>query len=343
MRLSICIPTYNRARHLRNCLRSIASSGIMQHSGVEVCISDNGSSDDTAQIVEEAKQLVPLRYERNQENLGIPANFLKVVDMATGEFAWLVGDDDLLMPEALKTLLELIEKHPHVDFFYVNSFHLTTEFVLSHPQPFDVSNLPSDMQPFSTRKKDGELAFFDLIDPKISFDFLGGMFLSVFRREKWLENAGVLNAKAIKDMRTFAYFDNTFPHVKIFAKAFSGSRAYFQSKPLSVCLSGAREWAPMYPLVRSVRLIEALDEYRGNGMSLWRYLECRNFALRYFIPDLVYMILRREVSGVAYIKPFRLLAANAVYPNSYLSLFLYFVRKAKRLIMRLSPSQGLAH
>ena len=102
--------------------------------------------------------------------------------MADGEFIWLIGDDDLLLPNSLRRLKQLIIQNSGVDYFYVNSFHLTTEYVLSYPQPFDTKNLPKSMEKFSKWPHEGELPFLDLVNPKISFDFLGGMFLSVFRK-----------------------------------------------------------------------------------------------------------------------------------------------------------------
>jgi len=300
----------------------------------EVCVSDNGSSDETEAVVRRAQQTLAIRYRRNSANLGIPRNFLNVVEMAQGEFVWLVGDDDLLMPYALDALSELIEKHQSVDFFYVNAYHLTTEYLRSFPQPFDIANLPEEMIPFSARKVSGELDFLDLVDPDISFDFLGGMFLSVFRRKHWVENASALDASAISDPRTFSHFDNTFPHVKIFARAFARSRAYFNARPLIVCLTGAREWAPMYPLVHSVRLVEALGEYRKNGLAYGKYWRCKNYALNNFIPDLVSMFIRRQRSGYAYVNPLKLVLQNCLYPNLYLSFFNFFIRKGKLLFGR---------
>jgi len=149
------------------------------------------------------------------------------------------------------------------------------------------------MEPFSKWPNAGEMPFLELIDPKVSFDFLGGMFLSVFRRENWMLNANVLDEKALQDSRTFSHFDNTFPHVKIFAKAFASSQAYFNDAPLNVCLSGAREWSSFYPLIHSVRLVEALEEYRNNGLPYWKYLYCKNYALNNFLPEFIYIILRK--------------------------------------------------
>ena len=42
--------------------------------------------------------------------------------MADGDFIWLIGDDDLLMPYAIEDLYKLIDGHPDVDFFL--SIHL---------------------------------------------------------------------------------------------------------------------------------------------------------------------------------------------------------------------------
>jgi hypothetical protein len=190
------------------------------------------------------------------------------------------------------------------------------------------------MTPFSRWTQDGELPYFDLVDPRISFDFMGGMFLSVFRRQMWADNTGVLDGAAIRDARTFSHFDNTFPHLAIFSRAFARSTAFFHSRPLSVCLTGAREWAPMYPLVHSVRLVEALERMRANGLPLWRYLWCRNFALNNFIPEMAFMALNPSVSGYAYVNPWRLFFRNALYPNTYLSVLYFVWRRLKRLAAR---------
>jgi glycosyltransferase involved in cell wall biosynthesis len=119
MKLSICIPTYNRAAHLMNCLNSIILCGSQADLNFQVCISDNNSIDETEEVVRHAQSIIEIKYHKNTSNLGIPRNFLNVVSMADGDFVWLIGDDDLLMPNAIVELYKLIEAHPIVDFFYV--------------------------------------------------------------------------------------------------------------------------------------------------------------------------------------------------------------------------------
>jgi glycosyltransferase involved in cell wall biosynthesis len=334
MLVSICIPTYNRASHLANCLNSIILCKLKCNLKFQVCVSDNHSSDETEAVVKNAQLKLNIKYHKNNSNLGHARNFINVVSMADGEFIWLIGDDDLLMPHAIQSLYKLFEGHPDVDFFYVNSFHLTTDYIKQYPTPFDTSNLPDDMVPFSKWTHAEEMPFFQLIDPKISFDFLGGMFLSVFRKKHWDQNADILNQKAIHDSRTFSHFDNTFPHLKIFAKAFSNSIAYFNDQPLNVCLTGAREWAPMGGLVMSVRLIEALDEYRHNGLSFWQYIYCKNYALNNFARDLIYMMINKKNSGYVYINPIKLIFKSFLYPNFYMSFFYFIGRKIRGFSMR---------
>jgi glycosyltransferase involved in cell wall biosynthesis len=341
MHLSICVPTYNRAQHLANCLESIRVSRSASKHEVQVCVSDNGSDDSTVDVVRRAGERMDIKYFRSPSNVGIPKNFLSVVDLADGEFVWLIGDDDLIVPDAVERVCALIAEWPTVDFFYVNAFLLDAAVVLSSSQPFSTADLPPGMDRFSSFEGFGGkgVPFFRLIDPKVSFDFLGGMYLSVFRRANWNAHVGALKSEALSDQRVFSHFDNTFPHVKIFSRAFAGSRAFFEARPLSVSLYGSREWAPMYPLILSVRFREALEEYRSNGLPLIQYLRCRNFTLRTFIPNMGFMILNKDVSGYDYVDPLQNVLKNWFYPNTYLSLVYYVWRQARALARRVLKNE----
>ena len=332
MKVSICIPTFNRAANLSNCLNSIIKCSSKSPHKFQVCVSDNNSTDETMKVVKNAQSYIDIKYIKNRNNLGIAGNFVKVVSIADGDFIWLIGDDDLLMPYAIGELFNLINSHPEVDFFYVNSFNLPNTYLSDFPSPFDTDNLPTEMETFSGWRAEGELPFLDLINPHISFDFLGGMFLSVFRRKNWVKYANIIDKDAILDIRTFSHFDNTFPHVKIFARAFSKSNAYFNYRPLCVNLSGVREWSSKSSLINSVRLIEALKFYLHEGLPYWKYVYCKNFALRNFIPDFFKIFLYKETSGFYYIRPLKIIRNNCLYPNFYFSLFYFLFKKIVRLI-----------
>jgi glycosyltransferase involved in cell wall biosynthesis len=334
MKISICIPTYNRAEHLKNCLHSIILNPAIANDNIQICVSDNCSTDETEKVVRHAQNKIRIKYDKKIKNYGMARNILKAVEMADGEFVWLLGDDDLLLTNALEQIYNLVIKYPDIDFFYVNSFHLSTEYVLSYPQPFNTTNLPNNMKPFSPLLKNCEMKFMDLIDPNISFDFLGGIYLSIFRRQKWLDNINALNNSAMEDSRVFSHFDNTFPHITIFAQAFSDSKAFFYAQPLSVNLHGAREWAPMSPLINSVRLPEALDQYRKNGLPFIKYIKYKNYTLHSLVPDIVKMILHKEDSGIVYVNLIKLVYSSLLYPNLYLSSFRWIAKKMKSSIFK---------
>ncbi len=104
------------------------------------------------------------------------------------------------------------------------------------------------MRKHSLVKKDKKLKFFDLIDHRLSFDFLLGIFLFVFLKET-KQNLDVIDKKLIKDPNTWSNFENTCFFIKVFCSAFNKSKAYFCAKPLSVSLFGIREWGNLYPFV----------------------------------------------------------------------------------------------
>lgn len=103
-RLSICIPTYNRAVFLDEALASICRQGGLDD--VEIVISDNASGDDTRQVVERWQQrFAGIRYFRWSENQGADKNFLKVIELATGDYCWLLGSDDRLADGSIAALM----------------------------------------------------------------------------------------------------------------------------------------------------------------------------------------------------------------------------------------------
>ena len=122
-KLSICIPTFNRANLLKKCLDSIEVS-LNNHEWVEVCISDNASTDNTISLVENYKERLPIVFSVNSENIGLCRNILKVSSLASGNFIWLVGDDDCLMPDALDVMFDIMHspENKDVEFFYNNAF-----------------------------------------------------------------------------------------------------------------------------------------------------------------------------------------------------------------------------
>ncbi len=88
-RFTIGIPTYNRAGLL---LRAIETALDQSWPDVEVIVSDDASTDETPEVAHSFGDRV--RYHRNARNIGSWQNFVKVAELAGGEyFSWLQDDD----------------------------------------------------------------------------------------------------------------------------------------------------------------------------------------------------------------------------------------------------------
>ncbi len=333
-KLSICIPTYNRLKCLNNCLNSILIAKKNFDLNFEVCISDNCSDDEAENIVKPFCKDLDINFKKNDTNLGIGVNILKSVSMAQGEFIWILGNDDLVTPDAFGQLDTLFKNNSEIDFFYINSFHLKSSYLFNYQQPFDTENLPKNMKKFSNFPTNFKANFFNLINHKISFDFILGMYLAVFKKDNWDKNLHKINKKLIEDKETFSNFHNTAPHIVVWSSAFSNSMSYFQAKPLSVNTHGEREWGNLYPFVESVRIPEVLDYYRASGLNLYKYLYNKNFALRKLLINLFKIYIFKNIEGSKYINFKKHILQNLLFPSIYLGLIYFMLRKLFKIIFR---------
>lgn len=112
--LSIAIPTYNRASFLEKLLTNVLAQARELKGEVEVCVSNNGSTDNTEEIINKFKEKYPdlIKYNQNKENLGLDRNLLKVMEMSSGDFVWTIGDDDNIVDNGLAEVVNLIKKIP---------------------------------------------------------------------------------------------------------------------------------------------------------------------------------------------------------------------------------------
>ncbi len=108
LKLSICISTVDRATLIGETLESIIAQ-TTEH--CEIVVLDAASTDDTERVVMKYAQRVDcLRYIRQERNNGIDRDFDRAVELARGEYCWLMPDDDLLKPGAVATVLEALSR-----------------------------------------------------------------------------------------------------------------------------------------------------------------------------------------------------------------------------------------
>ena len=108
-KLSICIQTYNRSKFLNECLQNAITAINYANATVEIVISDNCGSDDTPKVVAHWQTIYPfIRYHRNDKNI-FEMNFRRVVQLASSEYVWTLGDDDKIVEDGVKRILESID------------------------------------------------------------------------------------------------------------------------------------------------------------------------------------------------------------------------------------------
>ena len=114
-RFSICIPAYNRARHLPALLDSIYAQDCRDFE-IVICEDSSREREQIAAIACDYAERYPgtLRYFENEANFGYDGNLRRLVAKAAGEFCFFMGNDDLMCPGATRTVESLLSRHQHV-------------------------------------------------------------------------------------------------------------------------------------------------------------------------------------------------------------------------------------
>lgn len=120
--LSIIIPTYNGEKYLSQNLRTlIPMMKECDSEEVELIISNNASTDGTDDIIQGALNEYPLiKYIKRETNIGAMPNFSESVKESSGQFVFLLGDDDVLMPGFINIILSIINKYPDLSLIHWN-------------------------------------------------------------------------------------------------------------------------------------------------------------------------------------------------------------------------------
>lgn len=108
-RVSVILPTYNRAGLIDETIRSLMAQ-IRRPD--EILIIDDGSTDDTASVLAKYDELTVVRIQ----NSGKAAALNHAFKMVSGDLIWILDDDDLLQPEACAVLSAPLESDPALDF-----------------------------------------------------------------------------------------------------------------------------------------------------------------------------------------------------------------------------------
>jgi glycosyltransferase involved in cell wall biosynthesis len=148
--LSVCIPTWNRANYLNTTLSSLAAANSnLPEGAIELCLSDNCSTDSTSAVIFQAFKLgIPLRTLRLARKAEFSVNYWSAASLATGRYTWITGDDDAFCAKGLSALLCALSS-------------LSRDFLLINSAPWKVeTNLLADQEIYGLEAYFGTLGVF---------------------------------------------------------------------------------------------------------------------------------------------------------------------------------------
>lgn len=325
-KLSICIPTYNREPFLRHLLNSIISQGNV--SKVQIAISDNASTDATQEMVAQFENAYPnIVYYRWSSNQGADRNYLKAVEISSGEYCWLMGSDDLIPDGAIRSVLDFLEDD---DIYLIG--RTESNFNLEKLQDRNWLKDAEETQKFDFSLKSEVIRYFD------SCERLGGLFsyLSsiIVKRESW--NRHPCDEKFIGTLYSHAYV--------LISLLMSGGNLVYVKRPLVISRAGndsfLTDWISrgMIDLQGYAELGKALIADEVTRKSFWDVMRREHKPLNIIKMRAMsdggmwpeYKRYARSVYGISVIVLF---AAEALFPITRLA-FLTKIKLKKYINLR---------
>lgn len=307
--LSIYIPTFNRKDLLYRMLNRLPEAIGGHREAIEIVLSDNASQDGTAACIEplcrelKADFGLNIRYHRNTENIGSCRNFLQVSELTQGEFCWILGDDDFILPDGIDRILSVLNRAQDLDYFlmnYVNVPIRERNEILSAPDRYRACN-SSSFEPFVQETTDRFFeGFEELYELSSKHPVRLGTNLSMhlFRRRIWesgrwvvsAEQSGLTGKNAHEDYRLT--LDWVFPHLKILSHELIGKKVGYIGCPVFGAGIGSQENSEdNWPLIDVAVLREMYDWLEINGAKAQ--------ALHCFLKDYLPLAAERMVQILA--------------------------------------------
>ncbi|MCI9246439.1 MAG: glycosyltransferase [Clostridia bacterium] len=203
-KVSIVIPMYNSGHTLTRCLDSIINQN---YQNLEIVLVDDGSTDNTKEIVEQYMKKDPRIIYIYKENGGVSSARNRGIEHISGDFVTFIDPDDMLAEDVIKDMKNMIEQNK-CDFVRFN-------YYLSNEQNLKMSVGKNLFQEDTLVKKEElqEEVLESIIEGKLSTF----VWILMIRRE-FLEKINLFNEKV-------DYMEDKLFYIDLFSK----SQSYFLS------------------------------------------------------------------------------------------------------------------
>ena len=234
MKISICIPTYNRADRLEALLNQLCGMITERnyHEAIEICISDNCSDDRSFEILKGlSSDHHFLKYKRNSKNLGFGLNFWSVAQMASGDYIYFTGDDDPFERNGLDLLLHHFECNADLVLFNSHPTAYLYKKALSGGEIITLNSLESYRE---------QVGLFHA-------SFIGNL---MFRREVFEQYSEIGDA----------VFQSAYPHLFPVFRALREEHCIFANHSITKPDDSLRDWRKMQPIYTSIDMARIVKQ-----------------------------------------------------------------------------------
>ena len=292
--LTIGIPTYCRADLLDLCLASVLPQVEAASPDVECVVSDNASTDHTVQVLEKYKsQFRCLKISRNETNIGIIGNITKTAsELASGNFVFLIGDDDVLTTGAVARILSELNSGPRPDMIALNVGYLPRTLRPKADEAIGGVSVKCDKMLRSTATR-------SMVSLNEAFEGppadLTASYSVVLKRSSWKQVFPMACSEP-----PFSSLKTTYPSGFVIAETCEDCQISILGEPSVVIyeMPGSEfSWARYRGVTSTRYATELLSNFEKNGVSSRKLLPYKRFQLEHRNEELGELLWDKNTAG----------------------------------------------
>jgi glycosyltransferase involved in cell wall biosynthesis len=119
--VSVVVPTYNRAEYIAETIASILEQS---YANIEIIVIDDGSTDDTRNVVRPFEPRIRYVWQENAERGASRNHGLR---LARGEYIAFLDSDDLWLPTKVQEGVHFLQAHPEIGLVYTDALQIDSE------------------------------------------------------------------------------------------------------------------------------------------------------------------------------------------------------------------------
>lgn len=123
IKLTIAIPTFNRSHRLDDQLNNLSKSISPEQLNLcEIILSNNASTDNTSDVCKtwQIHFEKKIKIFHQSHNIGLAANFSFCLKQATGDYVWVIGDDDPIHHDTVSNIIKVITSYKELGLIHLN-------------------------------------------------------------------------------------------------------------------------------------------------------------------------------------------------------------------------------